>query len=71
MQKIKWEIGQVTKVHFNHRSQIRTLDVKYVDETEKERTLVNYPVQYFAPLEMENYDTCRKELNKPVQVTKT
>ena len=73
--KVKWKVGRVIKAHVTRHQVrkhgqektkvvVRRLDVEYVDENYKQKILKNYPVQHFAPLEVQDYDTVVKYLKQ-------
>jgi hypothetical protein len=70
LSRVKWNIGQVVKTTLNRYNEVRTLDVEYVNESGKKKTLENQPIQFFAPLEVENHEDFMKRLKLPAEIPK-
>jgi hypothetical protein len=66
--KVKWDIGQVVNTTINRYNEVRTIDVQYIDDKGKTKVLENQPIQFFAPLEVDNHEEFLNSLKQPAEI---
>jgi hypothetical protein len=52
----------------NRYNEVRTIDVQYIDDKGKTKVLENQPIQFFAPLEVDNHEEFLNSLKQPAEI---
>jgi hypothetical protein len=68
LSRIKWEIGKVVRATLNRYNEVRTVDVEYFNEDGKLKLLENQPIQFFAPLEVDDHEAFIQKVKQPAEI---